>query len=93
MRIWSKVRPPRSLLEIPSSPLATPFARRPRRGLTSHESAASRASVDQPSSIQGILMEINQLENAADRLLEQALTTLFDQPRDLGDFIKRLKWR
>jgi uncharacterized protein Yka (UPF0111/DUF47 family) len=49
--------------------------------------------VDQPSSIQGILMEINQLENAADRLLEQALTTLFDQPRDLGDFIKRLKWR
>lgn len=48
---------------------------------------------DQHSGVQDELIEINRLENAADRVLEQALTTLFDQPRDLPDLIERLKWR
>jgi predicted phosphate transport protein (TIGR00153 family) len=45
------------------------------------------------SGIQDDLIEIHRLENAADRLLEQALTTLYNEPRDLRGIIERLKWR
>jgi uncharacterized protein len=43
--------------------------------------------------IQDDLIEINRLENAGDRLLEQALSTLYDEPPDLPAMIERVKWR
>lgn len=39
------------------------------------------------------LIEIHRLENDADRLLEQALATLYDHPSDVAEIIERLKWR
>jgi uncharacterized protein len=48
---------------------------------------------DQRAGIQDDLIEINRLENAADRLLEEALATLYEQPPDLPGLIERLKWR
>lgn len=41
--------------------------------------------------IHDCLVETNQLENAADRLLERALATLYDHPADLAGIIERLK--
>ena len=43
--------------------------------------------------IQDDLIEIHRLENAADRSLEQALSTLYDAPPDLAALIERVKWR
>jgi uncharacterized protein len=45
------------------------------------------------SGIQNDLIEINRLENAADRMLDEALTTLYDEPPDLTAIIDRIKWR
>jgi predicted phosphate transport protein (TIGR00153 family) len=45
------------------------------------------------SDIQDDLIEIHRLENAADRSLEQALSTLYDDPPDLAALIERVKWR
>jgi uncharacterized protein len=39
------------------------------------------------------LVEIHRLENAGDRLLEQALATLYEPTPDLPGIIDRLKWR
>lgn len=39
------------------------------------------------------LVEINSLENHADRVLEQVLSTLYTDVADLGTLIDRMKWR
>ncbi|HZS01690.1 MAG TPA: DUF47 family protein [Chloroflexota bacterium] len=43
--------------------------------------------------IQEYLVEINRLENEADRLLEAALGTLYDDVPDIAGLVDRLKWR
>jgi predicted phosphate transport protein (TIGR00153 family) len=48
---------------------------------------------DQRGGIQGHLIEVNRLENAADGLLDDALSTVYDTAAGLPGLIERLKWR
>jgi predicted phosphate transport protein (TIGR00153 family) len=43
--------------------------------------------------IRDCLVEIHRLENQGDRLLERALTALYDDVPDLAELVNRLKWR
>jgi uncharacterized protein len=48
---------------------------------------------DQRGGIQDHLIEVHRLENAADGLLDDALSTVYDAAADLPGLIERLKWR
>ncbi|HLH26334.1 MAG TPA: DUF47 family protein [Chloroflexota bacterium] len=77
---------------------STPLARDLARIILQQAEAIDRAMplLRQKSEMAGIhdyLVEINRLENEGDRLLEAALSTLYDDLADLGQLVDRLKWR
>lgn len=77
---------------------ASPLARDLARIILQQTEAINRAIplLRQKSEMEGIhdyLVEINRLENEADRHLERALSTLYDDVPDIGALVDRLKWR
>jgi uncharacterized protein len=76
----------------------TPLARDLARIILRQTEAIDRAmpllrQKSEMGNIHDYLVEINRLENEGDRLLESALSTLYDDVPDLAGLVDRLKWR
>jgi predicted phosphate transport protein (TIGR00153 family) len=58
-----------------------------------HQAVPALRRKREMAGLQGSLVEINRLENEADRLLERALANLFADDADLPSLVHALKWK